>query len=113
MIKPLGNVQIIPAPIVAGHVTLLEKLVGAVGPVPHATQQVVSPAGSPTSSGKNACGEVGVPPIAAGLPRPYVPATAVTCENPNSSMVDLVDAVVRISHVAAAAEVTIVLCDIE
>jgi hypothetical protein len=70
MINPLGNVHIIPAPIVAGQVTLLEKLVGTVGPTPHATQAVVNPAGSPTSSGKNAWGDVGVPPIAPGLPSP-------------------------------------------
>src|ERR1051326_4961948 len=75
MVSPRGNVRRNPAPIVAGSPTRRKKFVGAVGPVPHASAVCAVPAG-PACSVSQVIGEVGVTPMAAGVPIPYVEAVA-------------------------------------
>lgn len=107
--SPLGKVHIIPAPIVAGKVTLLKKFVGAVGAVPQAIAVVTVPTGSPVSSCKTVIGLVGVTPIAAGLPNPKVLAVAFTIEIPISKIFGLSVEAVLISKAAVPAVPLVVL----
>ncbi len=56
---PRGNVQMIPAPMVAGSETLRKKLAGTVGPVPQATAVEAEPVGPPWSSASPVLGRSG------------------------------------------------------
>src|SRR3990167_4199717 len=75
-----GHVHVTCSPIEAAKDTRRRKFAGMVGGVPQATAPVVTPVGSPASSGSTVSGVVGVTPIAAGRPRPITVAAAVTVE---------------------------------
>lgn len=113
MIRPLGNVQIIPEPIVAGVEHRRKNAVGEVGPVVHARHAVTVPVGSPGSSASTVTGEVGVVPFAAGRPNPNTLAVAALMVMPNSRIVARsVDAVI-IDHVTPLIVVFDERCDNE
>jgi hypothetical protein len=102
MTSPWGKVNTIPEPIVAGKLQRRLKFVGTVGPVAQATAAVVTAVWSFGSSRRKVTGEVGVTPIAAGVPIPITVAAAVTRDIPSSCTATFPDAVVRISQQAAA-----------
>jgi hypothetical protein len=80
--------------------------------VAQATAVVVFPVGAPVSYGKTVLGEVGVTPMAAGLPMPMTVAAAVTREIVTLLiMARCVDAVLISKH-AAAVVIFDVLSDI-
>jgi hypothetical protein len=99
-----------PDPMVAGKLHRLKKLAGTVGPVAQATAAVVTAVWSAVSSLRKVWGEVGVTPMAAGVPIPITVAAAVTREIPISCTFTLPEAVVLISQQAAAVVMFDVLC---
>jgi hypothetical protein len=115
MPNPRGNVQITPAPMVAGVLRRRKKFVGAPGCVVHAKQAVVTDAAALalSDSAKKLTGLVGVTPFEDGRPKPQVLAVPVFCEMPISMICGLlVDAEMR-DHAELAIVVLLVRCESE
>lgn len=88
---PCGKVQITNAPTVAGSEACRKNAAGDVGGVPHATavRPTTSLEGAPIGL-NSVAGVVGVTPMAAGRPRAYLLAVALTSVTPISiSRIDL------------------------
>lgn len=98
--KPLGNVQMMPTPIVAAEFQRLANTNGTVGEVAHDSAVVVTQTGDPGSSLIGVLVPPGVTPIACGLPKPRDWAVAVAWMIESSSKVARTAAVVRISRQA-------------
>lgn len=107
---PRGKVKIVPAPTVPGREMRLRKFVGAVGPVPHASAVVVLPVVVlPASSASTVTGDVGVTPLAAGVPIPKTDVVGPFSVNPSSSNVNPMPEAPMISSAAVPAVVDVVL----
>jgi len=81
---PAGQIQMAPAPTVAGVWYLREYTVGAVGEVAHDSAVTLRDAGSLFSCGVSDAVPPGVTPMAAGRPKPWLDAVPVTCAKPHS-----------------------------